>query len=198
MTRLRIFKAREEATEQSKPVIPDAERPPRIRRRSTRSENIEPSENTNPLLPVEDGVKSKLTCDSPTSKEQFTIENAFKKDIKPMTESLKSRAAIFEQNAQKVAPAAPLISNKTRTFRDQTKQTDLFAKNLQDTRDKIYGKTDAQQNLDEFKDLDFIRNKRTENLLLKEERRRHTYDTREREPETERLRRISLESRSPK
>lgn len=48
----------------------------------------------------------------------------------------------------------------------------------------------------DLKDLDFIRHRRRDDDILKDERRRHTYETRERESDAERLRRISLESRN--
>ncbi|KAJ8968901.1 hypothetical protein NQ314_002042 [Rhamnusium bicolor] len=127
------------------------------------------------------------------------VENILKKETKPMKESLKSRAAIFEQNNQRIsAPADLRVSKNRSSFREQTKQTDMnYAKNLQGTREKMYGRIDKKENFEDFKDLDFIRNKRRDDDLPKEERRRHTFDSRERETESERLRRISLENRSP-
>lgn len=45
---------------------------------------------------------------------------------------------------------------------------------------------------------DFVRNRRRDDDYLKSERRRHTYESRERETESERVRRVSLENRSPR
>jgi len=48
----------------------------------------------------------------------------------------------------------------------------------------------------DLKDLEFIRHRRRDEGGQKEEKRRHTYETRERENDAERLKRTSLETRS--
>ncbi|XP_074041891.1 GTPase-activating protein CdGAPr isoform X2 [Leptinotarsa decemlineata] len=193
LTRLRIFKQKEETAELPKPV--ELERPPRCRRRSSRSEDGENQESSSK---VEEPTNTKAIISSAAIKDDPIATEIFKKDIKPMKESLKSRAAIFEQNSQKPQPPTTLIINKNRSsFRDMTKQTDSNAKNFQDTREKIHGRIDKKESLDDLKDLDFIRNKK-DSEFMREERRRHTFDSRERESEAERLRRISLENRSPR
>lgn len=133
-----------------------------------------------------------------------------KKEAKPMTESLKSRAAIFEQNSQRITPPTTLSINKTSgRFPQSTavkgesqtiKQTELYAKNYstQETANNSHKEKmeEKKESVDDLKDLDFIRNKRGDSM--REEKRRHTYETREREIEADRFRRISLESKSPK
>ncbi|KAG5877665.1 hypothetical protein JTB14_015625 [Gonioctena quinquepunctata] len=192
LTRLRIFKQKDENNiEISKPT--EMERPPRSRRRSSRSEDGDNQDSTS----KEEPTISKPTTNPVITKDDPNITENLKKEIKPMKESLKSRAAIFEQNSQKPQPPTTLIINKNRSsFRDSIKPTESYAKTFQDTHEKIYGRIDRKESPDDLKELDFIRNKRED--FLKEDRRRHTFDTRERESEAERLRRISLESRSPR
>lgn len=211
LTRLRIFKTKDEPTEPGKSTPPESssDKPPRYRRKSTRSdENVDAvSENSETSVPKEiaktktDEVVLVPKIATLSSKEPDVI----KKEAKPMMESLKSRAAIFEQQSQKISPpnSLPIIKNATRfSLRDSsTKQTDLHAKNsFQDSssnnREKGNGMNERKDSLDDLKDLDFIRNKRGE--TMRDERRRHTYETRERELEADRFKRISLESRSPK
>ncbi|CAH1115331.1 unnamed protein product [Psylliodes chrysocephalus] len=239
LTRLRIFKPKEETTEILK--TPESDRPPRNRRRSFRSEdsdnqeqsslrleeptkpvsqehvednsrlegvaNSQPATNSatisteedvkhntkaeeysKPSLKFEEFSKAKQTQESPKEDRSPPIS-------KPMTESLKSRAAIFEQNSHKMSPPTSLIIHKPRSI----KQSDTFGKNvLQDSREKTYGRIERKQSLEEeLKDLEFIRTKNRDADILKD--RRHTYDTRERESEAERMRRISLDNnRSPR
>lgn len=156
-----------------------------------------------PLKSNNEADLSTKTTNQPSKESDQVV----KKEAKPMTESLKSRAAIFEQNSQRITPPNSLNINKTTSrfppFRDQTtKQTDLYAKNpSQETtnstmKEKMYGVIETtKESFDDLKDLDFIRNKRGDSM--REERRRHTYETRERELEADRFRRISLESKSP-
>lgn len=207
LTRLRIYKTKDDPNEQIKFTSPDSsERPPRYRRKSTRSdENVEVVSDSG-ILKEEANPKSDTDL-IPKVANQISKEsdNVVKKEAKPMTESLKSRAAIFEQNSQKITPPNSLHINKTSTrfpFRDQnTKQTDLYAKNSSHettnsmNKERMYGVIDTKESLDDLKDLDFIRNKRGDSM--RDERRRHTYETRERELEVDRFKRISLESRSP-
>lgn len=224
LTRLRIYKPKEETGEISK--IVDTERPLRSRRRSSRSEDsdgqeppakLEESskqdiENIKPVLRLEDPSKITSRLEEAVKEKSDSLKEAPDKP-KAMKESLKSRAAIFEQNTQKISPPTSLIIHKNRPL----KLTDSYAKNLQDSREKSlnslenrerslnsleyreksYGRIDRKESLDEeLKDLDFIRHKRRDGDILKE--KRHTFDTRERETDAERLRRISLDSRSPR
>lgn len=197
LNRLRIYKHKDDNVDQQKPTI-DTDKPPRSRRRSTHS-NEDSTEMAADSL-EEDASNIKLVKNAPEIKENQNHVDNFKKETKPMKENLKSLAAIFEQNNQRIVVPTDLSSSKIRSsFREQTKQTDTnYAKNLQETREKMYGRMDKKENFDDLKDLDFIRHKRREDDFPKEERRRHTYDSRERETESDRLRRISLENRSPK
>ncbi|CAH1185554.1 unnamed protein product [Phyllotreta striolata] len=211
LTRLRIYKPKEELPELAK--ITDGDLPPRSRRRSSRSED---SDNPDLSLGAEEPPKreaSAVTNSNEPAKEhskprlKFDDFNKAKvpqkcsKDersppiSKPMTESLKSRAAIFEQHSNAVTPPSSLFIPKLRPV----KSNDAFGgKNVQENRDKTYGRFDRKQNLEgDLKDLDFIRIKSKEPDVLKD--RRHTYESRERESESERLRRISLDNnRSPR
>ncbi|KAJ8974506.1 hypothetical protein NQ317_012997 [Molorchus minor] len=197
MNRLRIFKQKDETVDIPKPL--ETDHLPRSRRRSHRNSD-DSGEITIDSLDEDSINISKSTNNSPAPKEDTNpLDAMLKKEMKPMKESLKSRAAIFEQNNQRISAPADLRSGKNRSsFREQTNQTDInYAKNIQATREKIYGKLEKNDVID-LKDLDFIRSKRRDDDLLKEERRRHTYDSRERESETDRSRRISVDSRSPR
>lgn len=218
LTRLRIYKTKDDPSDQNK--SPDSsEKPPRYRRKSTRSDDSVEAVSENAIPPTKESSKTKSSTDLPTTKPaaNHTVrETEVKKETKPMTESLKSRAAIFEQNTQRVIqPPNSLHINKTAAARfpsrDQTtttttttttKQTDLYAKNSSHettysttNKEKMYGVNDTKESFDDLKDLDFIRNKRGDSK--RDEHRRHTYETRERELEADRFKRISLESRSP-
>ncbi|XP_072378519.1 uncharacterized protein CdGAPr isoform X1 [Diabrotica undecimpunctata] len=227
LTRLRIYKPREDPPEVTK--VPEADRLPRSRRRSSRSEDSDTQEpitkledtskqdveNIKPVLRLDETSKLSLRLEE-TNKQKENLNEPITPPIekpKAIKDSLKSRAAIFEQNSQKAVPPSSLIINKTRPL----KQTDSYAKNVQDSREKTsslldsrdkpynslenrektYGRIDKKESLDEeLKDLDFIRNKRRDMDVLRE--KRHTFDSRERETEADRLRRISLDSRSPR
>lgn len=213
LTRLRIFKTKDEPVEPEKSTNYDySDKPPRYRRKSTRSdENVEVVvvQKNADTSPQKEAIKSKNDAESISivpKQPARELDSVVKKETKVMTESLKSRAAIFEQNSQRKAPPNTLLLNKTYTrfpSRDQTtKQTDLYAKNsTQETtnaanKEKMYGMIETKESFDDLKDLDFIRSKKSDSM--RDERRRHTYETRERELETDRFKRISLESRSPK
>ncbi|XP_018571914.1 GTPase-activating protein CdGAPr isoform X2 [Anoplophora glabripennis] len=197
LTRLRIYKHKDDNIDPPKPTA-NTDKPPHGRRRSTHS-NEDSAEMAADSL-EEDSSSTKQSKNALEAKENQNHVDNFKKETKPMKESLKSRAAIFEQNNQRISAPADLRSSKNRSsFREPTKQTDtIYAKNLLETREKVYGRTDKKENFDDLKDLDFIRPKRKDDDFSKEERRRHTFDSRERETESDRLRRISLENRSPK
>ncbi|KAJ8954235.1 hypothetical protein NQ318_005831 [Aromia moschata] len=122
--------------------ISTGDRPPRSRRRSARSDDSADSleEEQPSLRHKEDG-------------------GADKKEAKPMRESLKSRAAIFEQNNQRASAPPDLRPGKTKgSFKEPTRQTDLnYAKNVQETREKIYGRTEKKDNVEDLKELDFYK-----------------------------------------
>lgn len=197
LTRLRIYKHKDDNIDQQKSMF-DSDKPPRSHRKSTHS-----NEDSTELAAdsLEEDVSNVKQVKNPLEIKghQNHLDN-FKKETKPLKENLKSLAAIFEQNNQRIFVPADLKSSKIRSsFREPIKQTDTnYAKNLQETREKMYGRMDKKENCDDLKDLDFIRHKRKDDDFPKEERRRHTFDSRERETESDRLRRISLENRSPK
>ncbi|CAG9814899.1 unnamed protein product [Phaedon cochleariae] len=191
LTRLRIFKQKDELIEEPKPIETS-----RIHRRSSRSEDESPQKqddfphkpddlshkpDESPHKPDESLKKDESSKPKLTSKEDL---ESSKNQPKPMRDSLKSRAAIFEQNS-KMAPPSGLIVNKNRPSSRQDKSAGFV-------------RIEDKEGMDDLRDLDFIRNKRRDGDFSKEERRRHTFDTRDRETEAERLRRISLESRSPR
>lgn len=111
---MRIYKPREEILEpQTKSLPSEYEKPPRSRRRSIRiEENSEESRDNNESF----SKLEELTSVKVVSKDEPMIEDPARKDPKPMRESLKSRAAMFEQNTERISPPSNLIP-KNRTVR---------------------------------------------------------------------------------
>lgn len=175
LTRLRIYKHKEEAPDRPRAPVESNRPPPRTRRKSAH-ENAEIAADSLEEDPTD---PEKTHPESPNNTGNISTVNNEKKEPKPSRESLRSRAAVFEANNQRFPTRCP--------SRD-AKQTE-HAKNT--------GRFGNKEILDDLRDLDFIRHKREEDFG-KDERRRHTYDSRERETDADRLRRISLENRSPK
>ncbi|XP_049824860.1 GTPase-activating protein CdGAPr isoform X4 [Aethina tumida] len=170
LSKLRLHKTRDDTPVPQKLEVGD--RPPRSRRKSYKEE-------TAPTDSLEEDTSSVTSEDKPK-----TVEKPKEERVAKVTESLKSRAAIFEQqNNQK---QGDLNKNLRGSMRDK-----------QDVVGRIVGqekKVDKGELLKE----DFIRHRNRDDDILKQERRRHTYDSRERETEMDRLKRVSVESRSPK
>ncbi|XP_060532986.1 GTPase-activating protein CdGAPr isoform X3 [Cylas formicarius] len=182
LSRLKIYKGKEETSEAGQAPDPAlSERSYRIRRKSTRSESevIVPSEKSknNAATPLKGSLTDIAGRDE---RSASAIEPA-----KPAPGSLKIKAAIFEQQNQKSQPVMMDYGKHRTSAREKNEDTD---------QQKV-SKGAADETL---KGLDFIRHKRREDEVAREERRRHTYETRERETEMDRLRRVSLESRSPR
>lgn len=171
------------------------------RRKSSKSDETEStndassSDVTTDSLDEENVIKSKIapaerqsTCDrikdqadnnkveTRTHKESPVLPDNFR-------ESFRSKTAMFESQSNQ------------RKSSEQTKK----AAEPRVIEGNAYGRKSVKDNIDRILETeDFIRNRRRDDDCLKSERRRHTYESREREAETERIRRISLESRSPR
>lgn len=120
-------------------------------------------------------IKPDLT-DLPSldSLEPVEINHEAKKDAFPKSTSLKARAAVFENNAKTSPnrlPKATKPPNKFPPVRDAK--------------------------VTEINDGDVVLRKKIIEPL-KSERKRHTYEPRERETETERIRRVSADNKSPR
>lgn len=197
LSRLRIFKTKDdpklEINEQENVMT-------RYRRKSSRSDDSG-NDVAADSLEEDNSQNLKLVQNTLNQTSSSSSSSGLKKETnnKPMVDSLKCRAAIFELNQR--VHTTDLNRNNNRSSTNETKQqqqqqTDKnYAKIVQDNK---YGRRVQDNKKTNDDDVDFIRNKRREGSLMKEEKRRHTFETRERESETERLRRLSLENRSPR
>lgn len=204
LSRLRIYKSKED----TKSDEIEFERSTRDRRKSSRSDDSG-NEVATDSLDEDNSASLKLVQSTLNQTDKLNISDGSvsstcgvkKESTKPMTESLKCRAAIFELNQR--VHTTDLNRNNNRSSINETKQQQTekkYAKIVQENKsNNVYGRRGVQEKkVNDEEDVDFIRNKRRDQNVLKEEKRRHTYETRERESETERLRRLSLENRSPR
>lgn len=158
LSKLKIFKIKDEKScvlEEE-----DVEVLPRVRRRSSRSDD-------SAIDSLEEEKINSSTC------------NKSKTDIK--SDSLKSRAAKFEEVSQRLSTDYNKNNKMSKT--NYASPTNLQTKKVQECRNNFE------------KDDDFIRAKQDDENL-KVERRRHTYESRERESTAERMKRISLDTKT--
>ncbi|ENN71619.1 hypothetical protein YQE_11718, partial [Dendroctonus ponderosae] len=223
LSRLKIYKGKEDSVEALN--MAEEEKPSRSRRKSTKSESesmnetrmseerarnsssSSPGKTINPSKAIAPSPARSLSSLTTTVPSRSPSESRHKEEQKPppMVNSLKVRAAIFEQQNHK---SIPITVDLPRSNRSSLRgEKNKFARNSLE-REKT-GKLEHNSIIDDkpglissddvpgdLKDLDFIRQKRRDDdILLKEERRRHTFETRERETELDRIRRTSLETK---
>ncbi|XP_066251820.1 GTPase-activating protein CdGAPr isoform X2 [Euwallacea similis] len=214
LSRLKIYKGKEEPIDDL--ISVDSDRPPRSRRKCTKSESESVNESriaeertrvtsspgkSSPALNASPSPARSLSSLTTTPSREPRDGMRREDQRPPMGNSLKVRAAIFEQQNQKSIPVTvelgrsnrgPVKGDKSRFSRgsiEREKGERIFG----DKSGIIIPTDDIPSDLN---DLDFIRHKRRDEESMKEERRRHTYETRDRETDAERLRRVSLESKS--
>lgn len=171
------------------------------RRKSSKSDETEStndassSDVTTDSLDEENVIKSKTT----PLERQSTCDR-----IKDQADNNKA-----DTRSQRESPVLPdnfreSFRSKTAMFESQANQRRSSEHTKKSVEPRVieanaYGRKNVKDSIDRILDTeDFIRNRRRDDDCLKNERRRHTYESRERESETERIRRISLESRSPR
>nr|CAI5848945.1 unnamed protein product [Callosobruchus analis] len=118
LTRLRIYKPRDETTE--RPVTPvaekDQDRIGRHRRRSTRSESSTESINVPEPKPAE----APVVVPTPPPVPEAIKETPPSAEEQLISKPIRTRAAIFEQNTQKFQPPTALPVNRS-SLRDHTR-----------------------------------------------------------------------------
>ncbi|CAG9769976.1 unnamed protein product [Ceutorhynchus assimilis] len=177
-SRLRIYKGREEPVDSAKEV--DNDKPLPARRKSTKSE----SESMNEKRLSEEITRNNTNSSpgiNPPAKTTVTPSPA--KSLSSLTTATK----MAQREPEVIAKPPKTGSLKVRAAVFEQNQKSIPVTVDFSSSDDIPG---------DLKDLDFIRHKRRDDEVRREERRRHTFETRERETESERLRRVSMESRN--
>ncbi|XP_050315828.1 GTPase-activating protein CdGAPr isoform X2 [Anthonomus grandis grandis] len=216
LSRLKIYKGKEDQTDSDKSLDPHTSLRS-SRRKSTKSESesmneMKVKEGSSSSPRGEDNSPVKITTPTPARSlsslhvasgphrvSRADLDPPKISEERPKTPSLKVRAAIFEQQTQK---AVPVTVEYGRNFKSSDKVRGDVDK-LNNTRSSVEKEKSGIKAVDrisdipgDLKDLDFIRHKRRDDDNVKEEWRRHTFDSREKDGESERLRRVSLETRN--
>lgn len=124
------------------------------------------------------------------ARRKFLQDKYRSESFKEDKDVLLSRLKVFKKNCDESSEVQSRLEDLTIKVRRTRRNEDDETKSLR-----------MRAAMFEKKNEDFIREKKKNDdsdELLRSERRRHTYDSRERETELDRVRRISLENKSPR
>lgn len=139
------------------------------------------------------------------ARRKFLQDKYRSESFKEDKDVLLSRLKVFKKNCDESSEVQSRLEDlsikvrRSRRNRDEdVVPSDVTSDSLDDENKSFRTRAAMFEKRNDEPVEDFIRDKRRNDDVLKAERRRHTYDSRERETELDRVRRISLENKSPR